>query len=242
MNIRALLLKAATIAEEKRTMFFKTAPGTYGSHDKFLGVNVPSIRKIASAHYKNLSFKEIEGLISSEFNEERLFALLVLVKLYDKNPTQIYNFYLSRIEYVNNWNLVDLSAHRIIGAYLADSKDKNYLLELAASENMWKRRIAIVSTWFFISKLKNLDYTFKIAQILMNDKEDLIHKATGWMLREAGKVNLLQLKFFLEENAQYMPRTMLRYSIERLNIDEKKYYMSKPRKSFPNKKVIDIGA
>ncbi|MBP7190170.1 MAG: DNA alkylation repair protein, partial [Rickettsiaceae bacterium] len=210
-------------------MFFKTGAGSYGSHDKFLGVKVPAVRKIVNTYYKSLSLEEIQTLISSEFNEERLFALLVLVKLYNKDPEKIYNFYIDNIHYVNNWNLVDLSARPIVGAYFADKKDKSYLLDLAKSKNLWERRIAIVSTWFFIAKCKKLNYTFEIAKMLFQDKEDLIHKATGWMLREAGKVDAPQLKLFLDENTQHMPRTMLRYSIEKFTDEDRKYYMTKPR-------------
>lgn len=207
-------------------MFFKTGAGEYAEHDKFMGVTVPQIRFIAKSYY-NLPLEQLEHLLHSSFNEERLLALIILTKQFENPHEQegIYQFYMSNKHQVNNWNLVDASAHLIVGAYLSDKK-KTVLKELVASESLWDRRIAIVSTWFFIRQ-GDLEWTFKIARLLLKDKEDLIHKATGWMLREAGKQDLPALKLFLNEHAASMPRTMLRYAIEKLDEPQRRRYMNK---------------
>lgn len=220
-NIRKQLRAHATGAD-KAARFFKTEPGTYGAHDLFLGVPVPMIRRVAK-NYLDLSFEALDDLLTSKFNEERLFALIILTSQYENNPDQIYQFYMARKQHVNNWNLVDSSAHLIVGAHIFKS-NKNILLELAQSESLWDRRIAIVSTWYFIRQ-DQLTWTFKIAKKLMCDEEDLIHKAVGWMLREAGKRDEAQLKAFLDEHAAKMPRTMLRYSIEKLSPVQRKAYL-----------------
>ncbi|WP_419235604.1 DNA alkylation repair protein [Rickettsia endosymbiont of Nabis limbatus] len=210
---------------ERLTAFFKTKEGQYGEYDKFIGVTVPTLRKIAKIYY-NLSKDDLGGIIKSRFNEERFLALVILINQYQKasdNDKKIfYQFYIDNIKYVNNWNLVDASAHHIIGAYLWD-KDKEYLYKLARSKNLWERRIAMVATWYFIRK-NELDLTFKIAQLLLNDKHDLIHKAVGWMLREAGKRDEKQLIEFLNRHISQMPRTMLRYAIERFSEETRKHY------------------
>ncbi len=188
-------------------------------------MTVPTLRKIAKIYY-NLSKDDLGGIIKSRFNEERFLALVILINQYQKasdNDKKIfYQFYIDNIKYVNNWNLVDASAHHIIGAYLWD-KDKEYLYKLARSKNLWERRIAMVATWYFIRK-NELDLTFKIAQLLLNDKHDLIHKAVGWMLREAGKRDEKQLIEFLNRHISQMPRTMLRYAIERFSEETRKHY------------------
>ncbi|WP_395477645.1 DNA alkylation repair protein [Rickettsia endosymbiont of Pantilius tunicatus] len=210
---------------ERLTAFFKTKEGQYGEYDKFIGVTVPTLRKIAKIYY-NLSKDDLGGIIKSRFNEERFLASVILINQYQKasdNDKKIfYQFYIDNIKYVNNWNLVDASAHHIIGAYLWD-KDKEYLYKLARSKNLWERRIAMVATWYFIRK-NELDLTFKIAQLLLNDKHDLIHKAVGWMLREAGKRDEKQLIEFLNRHISQMPRTMLRYAIERFSEETRKHY------------------
>lgn len=204
--------------------FFKTGPGEYSEHDTFIGVPAPSLRKIAQQH-KDLDASGLKMLLHSPINEERLLALIILVHQYPANPERAYRFYLDNIEYINNWNLVDASAHLIIGAYLFD-KNRSILYKFSGADSLWVRRIAIVSTWYFI-KQRELDDTFKLAVILMNDKEDLIHKSVGWMLREAGKKNVDKLTAFLDVHAQHMPRTMLRYAIERLSPLERKRYLAK---------------
>lgn len=227
-EIRNILINSATIPTERLAVFFKTKEGQYGEHDKFIGVTVPNLRKIAKTYY-NLSKDDLGELIKSRFNEERLLALVILInqyqKAFDNDKKVFYEFYIDNIKYVNNWNLVDASAHYIIGAYLWD-KDKEYLFKLAKSENLWERRIAMVATWYFIRK-NELNLTFKIAQLLLNDKHDLIHKAVGWMLREAGKKDEKQLIDFLNQHISQMPRTTLRYAIERFPKETRRHYILK---------------
>lgn len=206
--------------------FFKTGKGEYGEGDKFLGVSVPDTRKIAKK-YMHLPLQEISPILDSKIHEERLCALLVLVEKFRKASEEerkkIYEFYWKHSKKVNNWDLVDLSAHKIVGEYLQD-KDKNVLLDLVKSENLWQKRIAVVSTFSFISR-NDFKYSLKIAKILLEDKNDLIHKAVGWMLREIGKKDKKVLVKFLEENAAVMPRTMLRYAIEKFSEKERKKFL-----------------
>lgn len=203
--------KAATL---KR--FFKTGPGEYAEGDIFLGVKVPQIRKLAK-EYINLGLKEVKKLLSSSIHEERLLALLILVLKYsgtnDIGRAEIYQLYLDNTRYINNWDLVDLSAAAIIGQFLM-GKSKVPLYTLAKSEVLWERRISIVSTFCFI-KNNQFNVTLKIAGLLLQDKQDLIHKAVGWMLREVGKKDLVSQESFLKRYYKAMPRTMLRYAIER---------------------------
>ena len=221
-QIRNILINSATIPTERLAVFFKTKEGQYGEHDRFMGVTVPTLRKIAKTYY------DLSRLITSEFNEERFLALVILINQYqkasDNDKKFFYEFYIDNIKYVNNWNLVDASAYHIIGAYLWDKEE--YLFKLAKSENLWERRIAMVATWYFIRK-NELDLTFKIAQLLLNDKHDLIHKAVGWMLREAGKKDEKKLIEFLNRHISQMPRTTLRYAIERFMPEIRRYYILK---------------
>ena len=225
-QIRNILLENATIPVERRTLFFKNKEGEYGAHDRFIGVTVPTLRKIAKSYY-NLDAEDLSRLITSIFNEERFLALVILTMQYQKAQDKefFYNFYLNNIKYVNNWNLVDASAHHIIGAYLCD-KEKDYLFILTKSDILWERRIAIVATWYFIKNNK-LDTTFEIAKLLLNDKHDLVHKAVGWMLREAGKKDATQLINFLDCYTLQMPRTTVRYAIETLPRELYKKYLLK---------------
>ncbi|ACE05723.1 hypothetical protein Aasi_0285 [Candidatus Amoebophilus asiaticus 5a2] len=226
-QIQTFLQGLASPNKEKVARFFKTGTGDYAEADEFIGVPVPVLRKIAKT-FACISLEEIQQLIQSKINEERLLGLIILVNQYGKAPSEskdkIYLFYLSNLSNVNNWNLVDTSAHLIMGAHLLD-KDKDILINLANSNSMWERRIAIVATWYFIRK-NNLDWTFKIAEILLNDKHDLIHKAVGWMLREAGKRDQQQLILFLNQYTRLMPRTMLRYAIEKFSEQQKKSYLT----------------
>lgn len=223
--IKSTLLSLAGPEDQKTSRsFFKTQPGGYAEGDIFIGVKVPAIRKLAK-EFKHLSLEDISILISSEINEERLLALLILIMQFPKNSKVIYEFYIKHMAHVNNWNLVDQSAHYIMGAYLAD-KDRSILYELAKSTNLWERRIAIIATWWFIRNNDFID-TFNIAEKLLTDKHDLIHKATGWMLRETGKRDTAQLKKFLDQYHKIMPRTALRYSIEKLTPQERIKYMAK---------------
>lgn len=226
-QIKKTLSDLAQESSTNNTVFFKTNPGGYAEHDQFIGVSVPDLRKIAK-DFSEASLDEISKLLKSKINEERLLALILLVNQYqksDKNArAERFQFYLDHLKHVNNWNLVDSSAHLIIGAHILND-DKKLLLTLAKSKEMWERRIAIVSTWYFIRK-NQLESTFKIAQLLLKDDHDLIHKAVGWMLREAGKKDEIMLIEFLDQHATKMPRTMLRYSIEKFPDTKRKYYLS----------------
>jgi len=222
-NIKASLREESIKSKKRNTIYYKIGKGDYAEHDRFLGVTVPFLRKLAK-EYEDLSLSEVQELIESPINEERLFALIILVNQYKKSPRdEIFDFYLSNIEYINNWNLVDASAHLIIGAHLYNA-DRSLLVELAKSDIMWERRIAIVSSWYFIRK-NDLDWTYKIAKLLFADAHDLIHKATGWMLREAGKRDEKRLRKFLDQYHAKIPRTMLRYSIEKFDEEIRKSYL-----------------
>jgi 3-methyladenine DNA glycosylase AlkD len=198
--------------------FFKTGKGQYGEGDIFLGIQVPDSRKIARK-YAGISLDDVLRLLSSKIHEERLVALLIMVEKVKRSDEAgketLYKKYLENTQYINNWDLVDLSADKIVGSYLFD-KPKDVLYLLAASENLWERRIAVLSTFDFIKK-GDYEEILKIAKILLNDRHDLIHKAVGWMLREVGKrCSQKVLEEFLTSNYKQMPRTMLRYAIERL--------------------------
>lgn len=208
--------------------FFKTGKGEYGEGDKFLGIVVPEQRK-AAQKYSNLSLSELQQLLSSGIHEYRLTALFILIKKYQKSTDaerkEIFNFYLKNTKHINNWDLVDSSAPYIVGTYLLD-KDKSVLYQLARSTNLWEKRIAILSTQAFIRNRKFKD-TLQIAQILLQDNQDLLHKAVGWMLREVGKRNRKAEEEFLNKHYIAMPRTMLRYAIEKFEKKKKEFYMKK---------------
>jgi len=208
--------------------FFRTGKGQYGEGDVFLGVTVPQSRAI-SKKYALLSFANIKALLKSKIHEERLVALLILVHRYQKGDEDekkgIVDFYLGNTKCVNNWDLVDLSADKLLGHWLF-GKDASLLCRLAESPHLWERRIAIVSTFHFIRNNRFSD-TLKISGMLLGDKHDLIHKAVGWMLREVGKRDQPVLEGFLKRHHKKMPRTMLRYAIERLDEGRKKFYMGK---------------
>lgn len=228
-QIRSLLKGLTDASQGKGALFFKTGKGQYAEHDKFIGVTVPNLRKIARS-FSGLEFDELQEIIESEINEERFLALIILVAQYQKakgqdDKSKLYKFYLDHLQYVNNWNLVDTSAHLIMGAHLYD-KDKSVLIDLAQSEIMWERRISIVSTWYFIRK-HDFEWTFKIAKVLLSDTQDLIHKAAGWMLREVGERDENQLIDFLDQHSQEMPRTMLRYAIEKLSDEQRRSYLTR---------------
>ncbi|AWD33108.1 DNA alkylation repair enzyme [Candidatus Fokinia solitaria] len=210
---------------------FKTGVGDYAEHDQFIGVSMPNLRKIATA-FSQIAISEIHYFLSSKINEERVFALLVLINRYQKSTKkdELYSFYMENLQYINNWNLIDLSAPLIVGHHLYDKK-RDILFTLADSHHWWKRRIAIVSTLYFIRK-NDLKYTFQIAELLLRDTHELLHKGTGWMLREAGKKEKEALLKFLNIYAAYMPRTMLRYAIEKLDRTEKAFYMKKTAITF----------
>ncbi len=224
-------LRSYSDSKKKKTSknFFKTGKGEYGYGDVFLGVTVPICRKIA-IKYKNLSMKNITHLINSKIHEERLVGILILVHVYEINPEsikkKIVKYYLDNSNKINNWDLVDLSAPKIIGNFLKYKNNRNILEKLAKSDNLWKKRISIISTYSFI-KNNDFDDCFKISNILMNDKHDLIHKAVGWMLREVGNRNMSKEESFLKKNYKIMPRTMLRYAIEKFPKNKRMIYMRK---------------
>jgi 3-methyladenine DNA glycosylase AlkD len=228
-QIRDLLQQRMTPPKQGGIVFFKTGAGQYAEHDQFMGVKVPILRQIAK-QFSKLDMLDIEGLLTSVYNEERLLALFILVDQYKKANAdlkdELFQFYMNNLQHVNNWNLVDSSAHLILGIHVFDKRVTiDVLFQLAGSDVMWERRIAMVATWCFIRK-DNLELTPKIARLLLKDTHDLIHKAAGWMLREMGELDEAPLIQFLDQHAPQMPRTMLRYSIEKLSEDQRKAYMS----------------
>lgn len=207
--------------------FFKIGKGAYAEGDKFLGITVPEQRKVAKK-YKNLTLEDTEKLLQASIHEYRLTALIILVNVYKKAKTagqqkDIVDIYLNNRDYVNNWDLVDISAHYILGVYLED-KDRAVLYDLANSGKLWDQRIAIISTYHFIRN-NDFDDTLKIAEILLNHEHDLIHKAVGWMLREVGKRDQTVEENFLKKHYKQMPRTMLRYAIERFDEPLRQRYL-----------------
>jgi len=204
--------------------FFKTGKGEYGEGDIFLGIVVP-VQRIIAKKYKDIPLKEVQKLLNSKIHEYRLTGLLVLVEKYKEDKELVYNFYIKNFRNINNWDLVDLTAPKIMGDFLKDKK-KDILYSLAVSDDLWERRISIVATFAFI-KDNDFKDALKISKILLNDKHDLIHKAVGWMLREIGKRDKEVEKEFLNKYYRFMPRTMLRYSIEKFNRGEKEFYMKK---------------
>ena len=206
--------------------FFKTGPGQYGEGDLFLGVVVPNVRKVAG-ECRGAPLEEITKLLPSSWHEERLLALLMLVDRFEAGDDglkkKIYKLYLKNTRYINNWDLVDLTAPNIAGAYLAD-KDRKQLYSFARSKDLWKRRIAILATYAFIRRDDFVD-TLGISVLLLADDHDLMHKAVGWMLREVGKRSLSAEEKFLKRHYKTMPRTMLRYAIERFPEAKRQKYL-----------------
>jgi 3-methyladenine DNA glycosylase AlkD len=235
-------MKAAYVRKELQSMadpdkasilqrFFKTGPGQYGEGDIFIGITVPQSRQVAKK-FSQLPLGEVRTLLYSRIHEERLVALLILAWRYSsasssrEEKEEIVKFYVDNIKQVNNWDLVDLSAPNILGAHIVDRDSRRLLYRLAGSENVWERRIAILATYHFI---RNGDFsdTLKIAEMLLHDRHDLIHKAAGWMLREVGKRDAAAEEAFLEKYWSVMPRTMLRYAIERLPESKRRRYKKK---------------
>jgi 3-methyladenine DNA glycosylase AlkD len=206
--------------------FFKTAPGEYGYGDRFLGIRVPIIRQQVK-RYQTASLTTSSRLLKSDYHEIRLFALLLLVEQFsradEKRQVKIYDLYLANTRYINNWDLVDSSAHKIVGPYL-ENRDRAILQTLTRSKSLWERRIAIIATFHFI-RINQFDDSLNIAKQLLYDKEDLIHKAVGWMLREIGKREKNVEIAFLKKHYRSMPRTMLRYSIEKFSPQERNNYL-----------------
>jgi 3-methyladenine DNA glycosylase AlkD len=225
INQHLLSLANQNIADHSQR-FFKTAPGEYGYGDRFLGIRVPIIRQQVK-RYQTASLTTSSRLLKSDYHEIRLFALLLLVEQFsradEKRQVKIYDLYLANTRYINNWDLVDSSAHKIVGPYL-ENRDRAILQTLARSKSLWERRIAIIATFHFI-RINQLDDSLDIAEQLLHDKEDLIHKAVGWMLREIGKRDKNVEIAFLNKHYKSMPRTMLRYSIEKFSPRERNNYL-----------------
>jgi 3-methyladenine DNA glycosylase AlkD len=226
-TIRARLRELAD-AETARFLqgFFKTGPGQYGAGDRFLGIKVPALRALAREH-QDLAPRGVETLLQSPWHEKRLLALLILVRAFSRGDEasrqQVYELYVKNLHHVNNWDLVDGSAEHIIGPFLRE-RSREFLYRLAASNVVWERRIAIQSTFHFIRHHDFAD-TLRLAALLLSDREDLIHKAVGWMLREVGKRDLAAEEGFLLAHYRRMPRTMLRYAIERFPEDRRQGYL-----------------
>lgn len=230
-------LRKASSPEKARILqrFFKTGKGQYGEGDIFMGVKIPDIRKIVKESHKRILIKNIDELLSSRIHEERMISLLILIEKYNLAKKQkdeiekkeIVDFYLehAKLNHINNWDLVDLTAPKILGNFLVDKKDRKILYSLAKSNNLWERRIAIVSTYAFIRE-NDFSEALKISKILLKDKHDLMHKAVGWMLREVGKKDVELLKSFLRENYSNLSRTTLRYAIEKFPEDLRKKFLN----------------
>ena len=215
--------------EERRKVnewFFKTGKDEYGYGDIFLGVTMPDIRRIAKKFSQEISLQELTELIRNPIHEVRLCALIILVNKYKKeNSDKIYQYYMDHLTAINNWDLVDSSAPYIVGDYLYKHPEKSkILIDFSHSENLWVRRISIVSTFTFI-KNNEFNTTLEIAKLLLNDNHDLIHKALGWMLREIYKRDERIIKRFLRQNYAQIPRTTLRYAIERMDKEERLLYL-----------------
>ena len=226
-----LQLKSSQEKKEIVQRFFKTGIGEYAQDDVFLGVQVPEIRKIAKENY-DISIEETLKLLTSKIHEERLIALYFLINKYKNGNEQIkqniFKLYLSNTQHINNWDLVDTSCEHIAGDFLKD-KSKEPLFELAQSQNIWEKRLAIVSTFAFI-KQKEYKVTFQIVNILLSDKNDLINKACGWMLREVGKRCSEEILVqYLEQNSSKMSRTTLRYAIEKFDKNKREYFLKKDK-------------
>jgi 3-methyladenine DNA glycosylase AlkD len=248
MNSQELISELNSLANKKQAKllqgFFKTGKGEYGEGDIFLGIKVPVTRQ-TTKKYLNLELEEIQKLLESKIHEVRLAGLLILVADYEKakketnleKQTEIVKFYLENTNHINNWDLVDLTAPKILGDYLIDKKsERNVLYDLAVSEKkgingwtwLWERRISIISTFAFIRE-KDFEDGLRLAKLFLKEEHDLMHKASGWVMREIGKKDETILIEFLDKNGKEMPRTMLRYAIEKLDEKTRKYYLEKTK-------------
>jgi len=228
-NVKNQLLKLGDPVRAAHSLrFFKTGKGQYGEGDKFIGCTVPQTRSVA-AKYSKLPLEEVANLLKDEIHECRLCALVILTNKYSKanelDRFEILNFYISHTNYINNWDLVDISAHKIVGEWFKNREDRSLIYQLADSDLLWDQRIAIVSTFTLI---RNNDFNdiLSLSEKFLSHKHDLIHKACGWMLREVGKRDEVVLTYFLEQFAHQMPRTMLRYSIEKFDEELRKHYLN----------------
>jgi 3-methyladenine DNA glycosylase AlkD len=231
MILQEIRKKARKLSNKEKARvlrgFFKTGPGQYGEGDVFLGITVPLLRKLAK-ECRDTSVVDMTRLLQSSIHEERLLALFLLVGAYDRGDAverkKIYSLYLKNTRFINNWDLVDLSAPNIVGRHLLD-KERKPLYRFATSRDLWKKRIAILATFAFIRE-DDFSDTLKISRLLLDDEHDLIHKAVGWMLREVGKRDLQAEELFLKQHYRGMPRTMLRYAIERFPERKRKKYLA----------------
>jgi 3-methyladenine DNA glycosylase AlkD len=226
----ALLAFATKEKAEFLPRFFKTGKGEYGEGDRFHGVVVPDQRKVANKFSSTTSKEVIIELLHSPFHEERLTGVFILCNKFKEakktgKEKEWYDLYLKMAERINNWDLVDASAHIIVGQYLED-KDRSILYKLAKENSLWKNRIAVVATWHFIRKNSDLKDILQLSEIMLTHKHDLMHKATGWMLREGWKKDAKQIEKFLDKFATQMPRTMLRYAIEKMEETKRKGYLN----------------
>jgi 3-methyladenine DNA glycosylase AlkD len=232
MTAAVIQKELAKLADHQRALssqrFFKTGPGEYGEGDRFRGIRVPVLRGLAR-QYRSIPLPEAAELLSSPFHEDRLLALFLFINLYVRGDegarAKIYSLYLRNTGFINNWDLVDASAEHIVGAFLRE-RDRQPLYHLAKSSTLWERRIAIMATFHFI-KRGEFDETLRLARMLLTDREDLIHKAVGWMLREVGKRDPRTAKVFLRDHYRGMPRVMLRYAIERYPEAERQRYLKR---------------
>jgi 3-methyladenine DNA glycosylase AlkD len=227
---KALLAFATKEKAEFLPRFFKTGKGEYGEGDRFHGVVVPDQRKVANKFSSTTSKETIVELLHSPFHEERLTGVFILCNKFNEakktgKEKEWYDLYLKMAERINNWDLVDASAHIIVGQYLED-KDRSILYKLAKENSLWKNRIAVVATWHFIRKNSDLKDILQLSEIMLTHKHDLMHKATGWMLREGWKKDAKQIEKFLDKFATQMPRTMLRYAIEKMEETKRKGYLN----------------
>jgi len=236
-KLKDIIKDIGLLANKKKAQdlqrFFKTGPGEYGEGDVFLGLVAAQSKKITKKYSTLLSITETEQLLHSKIHEHRSIALGILVEKFKKAENnerkKIFGLYLKNTAWINNWNLVDLSAYKIIGAYLLDKpKERQILYSLAKSDNLWEKRISIISTFTFIRE-NDFSDTLKIAEILLYDQHDLIHKAVGWMLREVGKKNQRKEEVFLKKHYQTIPRTTLRYAIERFSPQKRDFYLGRTK-------------
>ena len=234
-TVAAIVEQLKALSSEERAVitrrFFKTGVGTYSEHDQFIGIRVPQLRQLAREHL-SLSLPNTLSLLDSPIHEQRHLALLIWTLQYKRKSTtdsereRIFSAYVKSWKHINNWDLVDTTTPHIMGEHLLN-RPRDILYQWSIDTNLWKRRMSIVATWAFI-KRGDLDDTFTLATTLINDKEDLMHKAVGWMLREAGKRDQNRLSDYLEVHRHDMPRTMLRYSIEKFTHEERQYLLRKP--------------
>lgn len=223
------LANPARAAQLRR--FFKTGPGEYGEGDRFLGISLPQTRALVKEFWRETDFEELEKLYASPWHEARAAAVLTLVEKFEKTKDEaarkaVFDFYVQHLPRANNWDLIDVSAYKIIGAYLYNKEDRSLFYRLARSANLWEQRAGIVGTMYMV-KRGDFQITLDLAEGFLSHRHDLMHKASGWLLREVGKKDEAVLCAFLDKHHKRMPRTMLRYALEKLSPEQKKRYMKK---------------